>query len=325
MKGKTYVPFTGTEPHLNWHWNGGVYTFGNRNDIDSSRGNKPWLNSESKVKPSQLIYNWRTSVPKEWYGLKSPDTFVHIKDSGKSATTLEFLGATQQYIHKICHPNELLIDQQPIKPPKILFGRPKSVAQALPRPNSSMMQASPVPKPSKTNYKQLVASSSAPLLSTRLFTSASKKSEEIKPRPEAPLETRRMIELSPELQVDSGENYKVTHYALPRALASSKKSRSLTSAPSRNKNIDQFLGRFEKPQTPIEPPKPKVGLDGWKLARIRTTSRKMRLPKTSFTPKLTSKGKGPWDFGGKHPEVYLDYLQFKKSWVEERSSRELGC
>jgi hypothetical protein len=44
MKGRHYVPYFGKDIHLEWHWNDGTYTYGNRKDIAKSQP-KPWEES----------------------------------------------------------------------------------------------------------------------------------------------------------------------------------------------------------------------------------------------------------------------------------------
>lgn len=319
MKGKTYIPYSGTEPRLAWHWNEGIYTFGNRTDAAGEREAKPWKETNPKVRVSQLIYNWKSSVPHQWYSLKSPDTFVHVKDSGKSSTTLEFLGATQKYIHKICHPNYKLSGADSLKRPKILYGRTQSQSRIItPKPKEPLFTNSPSPR--------IVKSVSAPDLDrlTDILAMSPVRHRKSNPKTASFSDSCKMTKLSPDLVNDNNEDYKVTLYSLPRALSSVRKMRRTQTgtAMTRKSSVEEFLNRFEKPlQTSIEPQKVKAGMDGWKLAKHSST-RKLRTRKAAHTPKLKAP---PMEFAelfeGKNPEVYLDYLQFKKAWVEECSRR----
>mmetsp|Transcript_1891 Transcript_1891/g.4176 ORF Transcript_1891/g.4176 Transcript_1891/m.4176 type:complete len:212 (+) Transcript_1891:363-998(+) len=201
-----------------------------------------------------------------------------------------------------------------LKAPKVIMGRSKSHRKL------------PIPK-EQTQIKGpgIFSSASTPNFEKRLNKSAALvRKEADKPKTAVHLnDSCRVVELSPDNLFEDTDQYKVTRYSIPRALTSTRKSRSQTgNAANRNRSIEEFLNRFEKPSSPVEPPPRKVGMDGWKLAKIKSNSRRHNSRKAFFTPKMLSP---PIEFGeldeGKSPEIYLDYLQFKRMWANERSGR----
>lgn len=298
MKGKSYVPNSFNHTQLRWHWNDGIYTFGNRNDIqEEQKSPRPW--EELEEDQAKYVYVWKASVPEEWYKYKSPDEFVSVSQTGKCSTTLDFLGSTQKYIHQICHHKLKPINQPLIKPPKVIIGRTASITKT---PLTS--------KISKTH--RLTSSTTEPHLPkipkrterislhvlpnlTRTFTEGNKDDELV-------------LKTKPNL---SHKDYLVTSYALPKGLSPLKKLKHQDPAkPYTNHEIDAFLGRFEKGQTPKEPPKLKTGMDGWKLAQIVSPRTKPKPHKSLAVP---SKSTREFREGSPPTELYLEYLNYKKT------------
>jgi hypothetical protein len=234
MKGRHYVPYVGKETHLDWHWNDGIYTYGNRKDIDESQL-KPWENDPTApVLYRKVVYNWRTSVPKEWYRLKSPDRFKHVKEMNLHSNTLEFLGETQKYIHLICHPPQI---QEHLA--NRVIGRAESFNQ-IRRPSPPTTSDSPVPKIEE---------------STRLARHLSRKKAS---RHHSPVMTKeaeqnripdlKIIKSRTEETLQASSQYSSSQAVLPRPFTTSKKQK-VSAHVKKNSSIQAFLDRFDtKPQ-----------------------------------------------------------------------------
>mmetsp|Transcript_2 Transcript_2/g.2 ORF Transcript_2/g.2 Transcript_2/m.2 type:complete len:315 (-) Transcript_2:27-971(-) len=314
MKGKSYVPSAINDNHLEWHWNDGIYTFGNRKDIEQlEETKKPWEDDEKKH-----VYVWKASVPREWYRFKSPESFVSIKESGKSSTTLEFLGSTQKYIHQICHHGLAVKDHPVHKKPKVVYGRASSVNRDYPEI-----------QPMEIKTHRLAAS-------VTHFGEKNRKSavtlpplEEHVPKPSLPnstaSESYKVVDLVLEGGQTSPEDYKITKYALPKGLTSLRRRNKEEQEPriQSNHKIDDFLTRFEKPHKPADPPKVKLGMDGWKLAKARSPLKKLkrRVPIMSPTSTKATRDFESERFESTSSEVYLEYLNYKRGWVGDRAMK----
>jgi hypothetical protein len=313
MKGRNYVPSSRREPHLPWRE--GNYSHDNSLAVEGATTQRPRKASKAKVKPRQIMYNWKTSVPKEWYNLKAPETFVHVKDAGSSASTLEFLKSTEKYIHKICHPN--FKKDSSARMPKIIVGRSK-------QPTPIKLLADPaeshdLPEPHKSpqpRHLKVVSSVSVPHISQRFCKT------ELSPRQKPVLvESCRVVDLSPKL-VDN-EVYKAKHYVMPRALSSVRKSRLLPKTAGKNRTIDDFMNRFDKAQQPMaNPPRNRTGVDGWKLQRVKKSLSKRHLKGVSNSQKSMTVSRDP-EVREEGTEVYLEYLMHKRRGVDERASQVL--
>jgi hypothetical protein len=260
-----------------------------------------------------MMYNWKTSVPKEWYNLKAPESFVHVKDAGSSATTLEFLKSTEQYIHKICNPN--FKEAKTAGKLKVIVGRSKQATpmKLLADPPQPHEPPEPLKAPMPRNLKA-VKSASVPNISQRF-------SKTFSPRQKPVLvESCRVLDLSPEL-VDNEEVSKVKHYVQPRALSSVKSSRLVPkTTAAKNRTIEDFMNRFEKAKQPLaKPPRNRTGVDGWKLQKIKQSITKGHSKRVSYSQKSMTISRDP-EATEEGMEMYLDYLKFKKRWVDERSS-----
>jgi hypothetical protein len=237
MKGRNYVPHTGTFTRLEWHWNDGIYTYGNRRDMMQANP-KPWdFDPQSPVLDRQVVYNWRASVPQGWYRLKARECFKSVKELNLHSNTLEFLDQTQKYIHLISHPSHI---EQHIKSAPQLIS-PSKVSK---QPSALLSSASPLHhtavSPPHVQFDGVEAS---------LYE---KKSPLRRLRTPSPTKQRRRWEFDvkggrKESKTErlTGDSYVVTSYARPRALHSAKRSRR---GPIAIKNIDIqcFLDRFEK-------------------------------------------------------------------------------
>jgi hypothetical protein len=312
MKGQSYVPKSGIPSQLEWHWNDGIYTFGNRKDILKEEAVN---RAEKSERHTPHKYVWRTSVPKEWYKFKPPQEFVNVRQTEKGVTSLEFLGETQKYIHQICHSKLKLPSQPVVKPPKVIVG--KSSPSRRDRHN---------PPSSKRDLHQVELSVSPSSLPKRLKSSVeSLPAIKYQHTPSSSAEVCKLVGIDLELAGSFDEHYKITRYSLPKALSVFRRDSTQSTEKLRtNSQIDEFLGRFDKPHIPPDPPKQKIGMDGWKLAKIKGPSASMHKNSSHqvlLTPKLTRNTHEETQ-DSRTSEVYFEYLNYKKWWADQPLRRK---
>lgn len=179
-------------------------------------------------------------MPKQWYRLKSPDRFKHVKEMNLHSNTLEFLDETQKYIHLISHP--LHIDEH------LAATQHKTVIPKSPKPVKSHRPASPTPA-------RTVRTPEFPVMSreeaTNLFNQLNDKKVSRDPSPSllkgslrGRSAVRKIQKSKTEERLHEGSSYLVTTYSMPRVLTS---NRPFTRAPikMRNNKIQAFLDRFD--------------------------------------------------------------------------------
>ena len=212
---------------------------------------KPWKEKEAQP----IVYFWRSSIPDSLKKIKGEQQFQHVSETNRNKNTNEFIRNSVKSINDI-----------------------GSHYSNSPSASASRNQS----RVNSPYYNEFTASSDPPLSPTALLTPTeiNRESSHVSIHSPSRLNLNDKFELKTikkikhnkkfiNFQIEIPENcIEKNKIYFPKVL-SSKRRVTKPEVKFRNKNVNEFIGRFNKKNTLHSVPAIRSGANGWKLKQIK--------------------------------------------------------
>lgn len=222
--------------------------------------NRPW--KEKPLIPS--VYIWKSSLPESLIKEQGEKAFKHISQTTRNKNTLDFLKRNQKYMriiadsHRHTPSMRISLAQSRISTPHLVNRSKEKEDHQF----STLLSVFPQNSIENINSSLLTKSQSQQDFPDDFTLNTAKRL-----RIQTDL-VKSVIEFEPDLPNYEREKFIVNRFSLPKLLVGTRKA-GKSKINFKNQEVNNFINRFEKKDKVILTNKVRLGVNGWKLIRVK--------------------------------------------------------